>query len=269
MPKATVTEKRLPQKILRFTICFLMVLIFVFGVITYDGQNKIVVGAADSPQFAGLPSNNLYSAKAFITPQQFLARVSVILTNKNSQTEQGQVTAKIVEVCREVEPPVERREDASVPPDIGKVLSEGASGVAVDSVYIRYLNGEEVARQVISTGYKSQPQTRIVAHHNLDDADDDVELAYTDIMNFKAYAYTTGGSVGTKTASGKRAAVGLVAVDPSVIPFGTKMYVEGYGFCEAADKGGSIKGKIIDLYMPTKHDCLSWGVRNVKVYFLN
>jgi len=269
MQKATVTEKRLPQNILRLVICFLMMLVLVFGVIAYDDQDKIVVGAADSAQFNGIAPKGGYTVSSLVTPKQFFARVSVVLTNKNSQTEQGELTAKIVEVCREVDSPVERREDVSVPPNIGKVLSAGASGLAVDSVYIRYLNGEEIARKVISTNYKNAPQTRVVAHNNLEKADDDVELAYTDIMTVKAYAYTTGGSVGTKTASGKRAAVGLIAVDPKVIPIGTKMYVEGYGFCEAADTGGSIKGKIIDLYMETRHDCLSWGVRQVKVYFLD
>ena len=270
MQKATVIEKRLPQTILRLIICFLIILVLVFSIITYDEQNKIVVGAADSAQISCNAANySNIDAPAWLAPQQFLARGSVMLTNKNSQTEQGAVTAKIVEVCREVEPPVERREDSSVPPNIGKVLSDGASGVAVDSIYIRYLNGEEIARQVLSTSYKSVPQTRVVAHNDLDKAADDLELAYEGTMTAKAYAYTTGGSVGTKTASGKRAAVGLIAVDPTVIPFGTKLYVDGYGFCEAADTGGNIKRNTIDLYMETVHDCLSWGVRNVKVYILN
>ncbi|MDR1292202.1 MAG: hypothetical protein LBJ91_02240 [Clostridiales Family XIII bacterium] len=89
-------------------------------------------------------------------------------------------------------------------------------------------------------------------------------LKYTDSFVVKAYAYTGGGV----TASGKKAQVGYVAVDPSVIPLGTWLYVEDYGLCLAADTGGSIKGSKIDLYMDTLSECYEWGVRSKNVYIL-
>lgn len=57
----------------------------------------------------------------------------------------------------------------------------------------------------------------------------------------------------------------VIAVDPSVIPLGSKVYVEGYGYATAADTGGAIKGNKIDLFVPTKGEATNWGVRTVNV----
>lgn len=61
----------------------------------------------------------------------------------------------------------------------------------------------------------------------------------------------------------------VIAVDPSVIPLGTKVYVEGYGYATAEDIGGAIKGNRIDLHVPTKKEAYSWGRRTVDVTILN
>ena len=64
------------------------------------------------------------------------------------------------------------------------------------------------------------------------------------------------------------------AQPPRVIPLGSRLYIETpdgrfvYGHAVAADTGGSIKGNKVDLYMETRSECLSFGVRNVKVYVL-
>jgi 3D (Asp-Asp-Asp) domain-containing protein len=90
-------------------------------------------------------------------------------------------------------------------------------------------------------------------------------LKYTESFTAKTYAYSGGGT----TASGKPAKVGRVAVDPSVIELGTWLYIEGYGLCQAADTGGSIKGNKIDLYMSSFDECYDWGVRDKTVYILD
>ncbi len=72
----------------------------------------------------------------------------------------------------------------------------------------------------------------------------------------------------TMTASGTIAKVGTVAVDPKVIPLGTKLYVDGYGFATAEDTGGAIKGNKIDLFFETHEKSLQHGRKTVNVYII-
>lgn len=60
----------------------------------------------------------------------------------------------------------------------------------------------------------------------------------------------------------------LIAVDPAVIPLGSRVYVEGYGEAIAGDTGGAIKGHRIDVLMPDKGTSSNWGRRTVKVTIL-
>lgn len=61
----------------------------------------------------------------------------------------------------------------------------------------------------------------------------------------------------------------VIAVDPSVIPLGSKVYVEGYGYATAADTGGAIKGNKIDVFIPTQDAALNWGRKQVNIQILN
>lgn len=61
----------------------------------------------------------------------------------------------------------------------------------------------------------------------------------------------------------------VIAVDPTVIPLGSKVYVEGYGHATAADIGGAIKGHKIDVFIPKQSDALKWGRKQVKVTIIN
>ncbi|MEO5632363.1 3D domain-containing protein [Gaiella sp.] len=68
-----------------------------------------------------------------------------------------------------------------------------------------------------------------------------------------------------RTASGLPVGVGVIAVDPSVIPLGTRVFVPGYGPAVAADVGTAIKGNIIDLWMPSTAQARAWGRRTVTI----
>ena len=94
-------------------------------------------------------------------------------------------------------------------------------------------------------------------------------------MNASAYDLSyasTGKNPGDKgygiTASGMKAGPGVVAVDPRVIPLGTKLYIEGYGNAIAGDTGGAIKGNRIDLFFSSNSEAMNFGRRTVKVTIL-
>jgi 3D (Asp-Asp-Asp) domain-containing protein len=68
-----------------------------------------------------------------------------------------------------------------------------------------------------------------------------------------------------KTALGVPVRKGVVAVDPKLIPLGTKMHVPGYGPSLAADVGTAIRGRVIDLWFPSTVQARKWGRRTVTV----
>ena len=98
--------------------------------------------------------------------------------------------------------------------------------------------------------------------------------SYSKVLTVSATAYSCEGYTGY-TYSGTVARVGAIAVDPTVIPLGTKMYVVSndgqyvYGYCVAEDIGGGIKGNRIDLYFDTFDECWNFGVRDCTVYILD
>lgn len=100
-------------------------------------------------------------------------------------------------------------------------------------------------------------------------------ISYSQVLTGSSCAYTA--PAGALTSTGKTAAVGLVAVNPNIIPYGTELYITSsdgskvYGYAVAADTGGAVmRGSIIvDLFMNTESDCYDWGRRDVNVYLLN
>ncbi|MDQ3023797.1 MAG: 3D domain-containing protein [bacterium] len=70
------------------------------------------------------------------------------------------------------------------------------------------------------------------------------------------------------TCNGTKADYGVVATDTKVIPLGTRLFIEGYGYAVAADRGGAIDGNDIDLCYRTVAECFKWGRKKVKVYIL-
>lgn len=92
---------------------------------------------------------------------------------------------------------------------------------------------------------------------------------YKKTLSMEATAY----SGGTLTAMGLKpvrdpGGISTIAVDPSVIPLGSKVYIPGYGYAIASDTGGVIKGNIIDLYMNSHDECISWGRSQVTLHIV-
>lgn len=100
-------------------------------------------------------------------------------------------------------------------------------------------------------------------------------VKYKTLLKGKATAYTA--NEGAVCATGVKPRPGYVAVNPKIIPYGTKLFIRTadgsyiYGYAIAADTGGFIKNKnhIVDLYFNTRGECINFGVRNVEVYILN
>ena len=85
-------------------------------------------------------------------------------------------------------------------------------------------------------------------------------------MTVSATAYT---HTGNPTATGVYPSRGTIAVDPSVIPLGTRVYVEGYGYATAQDTGGAIKGNKIDVFVNSHSEAMNWGRRTVNITILD
>ena len=101
-------------------------------------------------------------------------------------------------------------------------------------------------------------------------------LTYSKTGQFRATAYTkTDAGCNDITATGTQVRVGTVAVDPTVIPYGTRMFIvtnDGsyvYGIGTAEDCGGAIVDNELDLYFDTEDDCWAFGVKSCTVYFLD
>lgn len=91
-------------------------------------------------------------------------------------------------------------------------------------------------------------------------------------ITMRSTAYTSDPSENggySTTAMGTAIRYGVAAVDPNVIPLGTRLYIEGYGYARAEDTGGAIKGNKIDLVFGSKSQSNRWGRRTVRVTILN
>lgn len=177
------------------------------------------------------------------------------------------VTEKVVSEDDEMPYQVEKTTDPTLEMGLTRTLIAGRNGLARNTLRVTYYNGQEAKRELLKIETLSQPRNKVVAMGNITSVSRGGQrLNFTEARYMEASAYTYTGS---HTSTGQDPAVGMVAVDPSVIPLGTKMYIEGYGYAWAADTGGSIRGNIIDLFMEESAQCANWGRQTVKVYLLS
>ena len=143
--------------------------------------------------------------------------------------------------------------------------TEGKPGKAVYTYTYKYVNGKKIkTTKKFKKWVKKPVDIRLTFGTSETGETGDVDYSETFIGNCTAY-YAGNNAHG---ATGQRCYYGTCAVDPKVIPYGTKLYVEGYGTAIANDCGGAVKGHIIDLYMKSTKACFQWGRRNKKVYIL-
>lgn len=168
----------------------------------------------------------------------------------------------------------------------------GKSGQLQITANVAYVNAAETNRTVLSETVIEQPVNEVIVVGTGEGTDgesnapaigdgvivtaDGQVLTYSKSAQFKATAYThTDEGCNMTTATGTTVRVGTVAVDPTVIPYGTRMFIvtnDGsyiYGIGTAEDCGGAIKGNRLDLYFPTDAECWQFGVKACTVYFLD
>ena len=152
------------------------------------------------------------------------------------------------------------KDDSSLDEGTTKVVTEGVEGKAKVTYKVTYVDGVESSRSEISRETLTAAVDKVVANGTRINFDGQ---SYSRKLVVKAYAYHTGGGW---TAMSTPARVGEIAVDPSVIPLGSEVYIEGVGARRAEDTGGDIIGNTIDIYMGSEAECESWGVRYVTIY---
>lgn len=184
--------------------------------------------------------------------------------------------------------------DAGLPVGQESVVTEGEDGLLLCTANAVYVDGQESSRTILEQTVIRQPVDKIVAVGTGTDipvskysdwgitiTDDQIILptgeilTYTGTMQALGTAYThTDKGCDFYTATQTYVHIGTVAVDPNVIPWGTRMFIVSndgeyvYGVSTAEDSGSSIKKDRIDLYFPTTGECIQFGMRDCTIYFL-
>jgi len=182
------------------------------------------------------------------------------------------VTRVTFETIRErisIEPPIQTRWDRRMIMH-PVVVREGRPGVAVQMHCIWKKDGVVSQQWVQNKRTLVRPLPKVVVRGKLASR---AALTGRQVMTMEATAYDPGpGSCGRHhtghTAIGLRAMKGVIAVDPRVIPLGTRVYVDGYGPAVAADTGSAIKGHRIDLCFSSRQEAMRWGRHTVNVVVL-
>ena len=153
------------------------------------------------------------------------------------------------------------------------VKAAGQPGLRERTLRATYADGLAITMQTIAESVIKQPVARVIAIGTKPLMATQGPFKGKEIRYVPATAYypgpnNYGGGVGPTTAIGLLARHGVIAVDPSVIRLGTKLYIDGYGYGVAGDTGGAIKGDRIDLCFDTYDEAMQFGRRTVKVYIL-
>ncbi|NPC92256.1 LysM peptidoglycan-binding domain-containing protein [Bacillus sp. WMMC1349] len=152
----------------------------------------------------------------------------------------------------------------------GDTLAKIAKKFTVDVQDLKKWNN--ITSDLIITGKKITVHQKSSNHKQLNTQTNTQRTTKEITVTATAYSANDGGISGiTKTGIdlNRNQHAKVIAVDPSVIPLGSKVYVEGYGKAIAGDTGSAIRGNKIDVFIANKGDALNWGVKTVKVKLLD
>lgn len=186
---------------------------------------------------------------------------------------------RVEKVTDVVEEPVEfaviTKKDEGLEKGKERTVTQGKPGLISKQYEVVLENGKEVSRKVISEQVLREKQDQVVAVGTKDlalqvsrGAEETGTEYYVTATAYTAYCNGCSGRTATGFDLRANPNAKIIAVDPRVIPLGTKVYVEGYGYAVAADTGGAIKGNKIDVFMSSKADAYRWGRKKVKIKIL-
>lgn len=246
--------------------------------ISLDGQEKDIKTAEKTVEDMLVAENIKLNEldKISINPKQAITKgLNIKVTRVNEEVQEKKET---IAFSKEVKKSDQYEVGTS------KVLQEGECGEKVISTKVVYEDGKEVSRNILNEKITKNPINEILAVGTLKmvKLSRGSKMSYSRMLKVSATAYTADFNhsgvrddpYAGRTASGTSArrnpnGYSTIAVDPSVIPLGTKVYIEGYGLAIAEDTGGAIKGNKIDLYMNRYSETTNWGRRYVNLYILN
>lgn len=268
-----------------------------------DDSNITVEKAYEFTFIDGVEEKKYWSTKT--TVDEFLAREDiqmnefdrieglkeeVIKPNSVVQIVRVEKVSDIVEEAADFT--VETRNDDSLLKGREKIVQQGENGKITKTYEVVKENGKEVSRTVIEEKVVKKPTNKIVSvgtkvmvasattstgNSNSgsvgvsrnDSASTGGKEFYVTATAYTAYCNGCSGITATGIDLRSNPNLKVIAVDPSVIPLGTKVWVDGYGYAIAGDTGGAIKGNKIDLHYPTKAAAYDFGRRQVKVKIIN
>jgi len=223
------------------------------------------------------------------TVADFLTQQGVSLTEldrvepalEDKVMENGTINViRVEKVTDVVEEPISyavvTQKDENLDTGTEKVITEGQEGLISKEYEVTLENGKEVSRVVLNEKRLKDKQDKVVS---VGTKLEPIQVASRGSGNGKeiyvtstAYTASCNGCSGT-TATGVNLHANpnakVIAVDPRVIPLGSKVYVDGYGYAIASDTGGAIKGNKIDVFFPSKSDAYRWGRKTVKIKILD
>lgn len=228
------------------------------------------------------------------TVQDMIKSEGIVLNEKDKilpaleQSIQKDMEVKIIRVVEKTITSTEviafktfKKKDDNLEKGVTKVIQDGIDGEKEVVTKVVYEDGKQVSKATVGEFIKKSPIDKVVAVGSLSwftPSRGSKKVLYTRKLTMKATSYTVGPphtpTTSGITASGMRVkydpnGYSTVAVDPRVIPLGTKLYVVGYGYAIAADTGGAVKGNVIDLYFPPdKMGKGLWSTHQTVVYVL-
>lgn len=205
-----------------------------------------------------------------VTPEK---PISIVRVNKEK-----------IEVEKALAFDTERKKDSSLSKGEERVISQGQNGTVIKTYEVVKENGKEVSRKLIHEEVKEDSKPKVIAIGTKEAQKELVTLAGKEssskakpsgnVIYMTASAYTANcsgcsGYTATGINLNTNPGANVIAVDPSVIPIGTHVYIQGYGEYVAADTGGHIHGNRIDMHFASRSAALAFGRRTVKVTILN